>query len=115
MKIFSISKLLRKICRIIVRYTFVCPPPLTHRTSNLPPPGRLSEITGTDISCPDEKLSYTKVAQNGSTIKNTIPIPSPHPSNIPHMRLSPPPDRLSGNHPGPVKLLDELRFIRNVN
>src|SRR4051812_40160731 len=56
---------------------------------DIPPSGRMSVISGTGISCPDEKHSYTKVAQNGSLNTYTIPIPSPHPSNIPNVEPSP--------------------------
>ena len=45
----------------------VClPHPLTHRTSTPPSPGRLPVIPGTDKSCPDGKLLYTKVFHPGN-------------------------------------------------
>ena len=60
-------------------------------TSNIDIPlsGCLSVIPGTDENCPDEKLSYTRVAQNGSTVMNTLLMPPPHPSNIPNIEPSP--------------------------
>ena len=112
MKIMYISKLIRKMCRIIISYLYVYHTPLTHRTSNRPPLGRLSEITGTDKSCPDEKLSYTKVAQNGSMITDTIPIPPPHPSNIPI--IEPPPLRTVCRMIRPVLLKYPDEFISNT-
>ena len=66
--------------------------------------GRLSVIPGTDIRCPDEKLSYTKVAQNRPMITDMIPIPPPHPSNVPIIEPPPPPDRLSDDLSGTVKV-----------
>src|SRR4051812_24575070 len=89
MEITCISKLVKKIQRIIIRYPYVNHTPLTRRTSTPPLPGRLSVIPGTGIHCPDEKLSYMEVAQNGSMDKNTILIPPPHPSNIPNVEPSP--------------------------
>ena len=105
MKIISISKLIRKISRIRIRYPYVYHTPLAHRASNRPPPAAPSVIFGTDISCPDEKLSYMKVAQNGSTNTNAVLITPPHPSNIPNIEpLPPPPDRLSDDLSGTDKL-----------
>ena len=43
-----------------------------------------------------------KVDQKNTTNKNMLPVGPPPPSNIPKPRL-PPPDRLSGNYPEPVK------------
>src|ERR1041385_2217285 len=85
----------------------VClPPPLTYRTSTFPPSGRLSIIPGTDKNCPDQNTLYTKVTQNGSTITDTMPISSPHPSNIPIIELFPPP---------PVALSDRLPDIDKLS
>ena len=51
----------------------------------------MSVIFGTDNGCPDRKTLYIKVAQNSSTITNTLLILPPHPSNIPN--IEPPPLR----------------------
>ena len=100
MKINYTSKLIRKIQRIRIRYLCVYRTPLTHRTSNRPPPAALSINSGTGNGCPDRKMLYIKVAPNGSTVTNTLPAYPPHPSNIPNIEPFPPPDTLSGNHPG---------------
>src|SRR3954468_19929035 len=60
-------------------------PPLTHQTSTSPLPGCLPVISGTDNGCPDRKTLYIKVAQNSSTIANTLLILPPHPSNLPNI------------------------------
>ena len=70
----------------------VClPHPPNAPNTDTPLSSRLSVISGTDNGCPDQKTLYIKVAQNGSTITNTLPIRSPHPSNIPN--IEPPPLR----------------------
>src|SRR3954462_11485841 len=78
-----------------------------------PPPVRLAIILGTDESCPDRKTLYTKVAQNESTNTYTIPIHSPHPSNIPI--IEPPPLRTVCPINGPVLLECPDEFIPNTN
>src|SRR3954471_6312402 len=80
------------------------PHPLTHRTSNRPPPAALSIFSGTGNGCPDRKMLCIKVTQNGSAIKNTLPAYPPHPSNIPNIEPFPPPDRQSDDLSGTVKV-----------
>src|SRR3954466_7685004 len=65
------------------------PHPTNASNIDTPLPGCLSVISGTDKNCPDQNTLYTKVAQKGSPNTNTIPIPSPHPSNIPNVEPSP--------------------------
>src|SRR4051812_5089846 len=77
-----------------------------------PLPGRLSVISGTGNGCLDRKTLYTKVAQNRSTITNTLPIRSPHPSNIPN--LEPPPLRTVYPMICPVLLRYPDEFISNT-
>src|SRR3954464_11135292 len=68
----------------------VClPHPPNASNIDTPLPGCLSVISGTVKNCPDQNTLYTKVAQIGAPVTNTIPIPSPHPSNIPN--VEPPP------------------------
>src|SRR3954466_13755141 len=58
----------------------VClPPPFNVPNIEPSPPVTLSVIFDADNGCPDRKTLYIKVAQNGSTITDTIPIPPPHP------------------------------------
>src|SRR3954463_14074810 len=75
--------------RIQIHHLCAHQPPLTHRTSNRPPPAALSVISGTDNGCPDRKTLYTKVTQNESMNTYTISILSPQPSNIPNIEPSP--------------------------
>src|SRR3954466_12078847 len=88
------------------------PPPLTYRTPTPPLSGRLAIISGTDNGCPDRKTLYIKDAQNGSTITNTLPIRSPHPSNIPN--IEPPPLRTACPMICPVLLQYPDEFIPNT-
>ena len=75
--------------RLRIRYPYVYHTPVTDRTPTAPLSGRLSVIPGTDLRCLDEKLLYTKVAQNISTNMNALPAYPPHPFNIPN--IEPPP------------------------
>src|SRR4051812_38599339 len=103
MKIICISKLIRKMCRIIIRYPLVYHPPLTYRTLNRPPPAAVSIILGTGIDCPDKNFCTRKLLRMGQRLR--IRYPYPHPTPLTHRtRDFPPPDRLSGNHPELVKL-----------
>ena len=73
--------------------------PPNSTNTDTPPSGRLPVIPGTDNGCPDRKTLYIKVAQNRPTITDMIPIPPPHPSNLPNIEPPPPdrqPDELSG-------------------
>ena len=88
MKIICTWKLIRKIQRIRIRCLCVYRTPLTHRTSNRPPLTALSINSGTGDGCPDRKMLYIKVTQNGSTITNTLPAYPPHPSNIANIEPS---------------------------
>src|SRR4051812_20931733 len=65
-----------------------------------PPPVRLAIIPGTDVSCPERKTFYTKIAQKKPTNTNTIPIPPPPPPNITNIEPPPPPDRQSDDLSG---------------
>src|SRR4051812_44299066 len=99
MKIFYISKLIRKMCRTIIRHPYVCHTPLTHRTSNRPPPDRLSDNCPVLLECPDEFIPNTNVARNGSTSTDT-PLLCLFDTHDTSGLILPPPDTLSGNHPG---------------
>ena len=87
-KIIYISKLIRKMCRIIIWYMFVCHTPY-HNKHLHPLPGRLLVISVTEKGCPDQNILYMKVTQNGSPNTNMIPTTSLHPSNMPSIESSP--------------------------
>src|SRR3954471_18687526 len=78
-----------------------------------PPPVRLAIISGTDNGCPDRKMLYIKVTQNGSAITNTLPAYPPYPSNIPNIEPSPLRTVCSIN--GLVLLECPDEFISNTN
>src|ERR1041385_3794292 len=98
MKIFYISKLLRKIQRIRIRYPYTNHPPLTYRTSDRPPPDRLSDDCPILINYPDEFILNTKFVQNVSTNTDT-PFTCFSDVHDTSDMLPSPPDTLSDNHP----------------
>src|SRR3954464_2315038 len=75
--------------------------PITQRTSNHPPPNRVSDDCPIPIKYPDEFISNTKVVRNRSTNPDTAPT---HVSDVHDTSgmITPPPYTLFGNHPEPV-------------
>src|SRR4051812_444945 len=80
------------------------------------PPAALSINSGTGNGCPDRKMLYIKVTQNGSAITNTLPATSPRPSNIPN--IDPPLRTVSPmNCPKllqyPEQIISNTKVVRN--
>src|SRR3954463_11146102 len=98
MKIFSISKLIRKMRRIRIRYLFVYHTPLTYQTSNRPLRTVCPMIFPVLLKYPDEFILNTKVVQNSSTNTDAPPICLTDVHDTSGM-IPPPLYTLSGNHP----------------
>src|SRR3954467_10127989 len=98
MKIIYISKLIRKIQRLRIRYLLVYHTPLTYRTSNRPLRTVCPMICPVLLKYPDEFIPNMKVVRNTSTNLDTPPTRVSDVHDTPSL-IFPPPDTLSGNHP----------------
>src|SRR4051812_13390838 len=75
------------------------PHPLTYRTSNRPLRTASPMNCPVLLQCPDQNISNTKVVWNRSTTSDTQPTRVSDVHDTPGL-IFPPPDTLSGNHPG---------------
>ena len=91
-------KLIRKIQRIRIRYSYTHTTPLTYRTSNPPPPVALFDNSRYRLNFPDANILNMKVVQNGSTNMDTPSACLSDASNTAGMEPSPS-GCTSGNYP----------------